>query len=126
MRLLLDTHTLLWSLSKPDRLTTEARRAIQEESNDVFVSIVSPWEIAIKKSRGNLHPPDDLEAQLEAKRFGLLPLSMPHTRAVESLPPHHGDPFDRMLIAQAQVEGMTLVTSDRDMRRYRVALLPAT
>lgn len=126
MRLLLDTHTLLWTLSKPERLANETRLAIQEARNEIFVSIVSPWEIAIKKSRGSLNPPDDLEAQLDGQRFGLLPVLMSHTRAVESLPPHHGDPFDRMLIAQAQVEGMTLVTSDHDMRRYQVTLLPAT
>lgn len=91
----------------------------------MFVSVVSPWEIAIKKSRGNLSPPDDLESQLDEKRFSLLPVSLPHTEAIEALPHHHGDPFDRMLVAQAQVEGLTLVTADRKITRYQVALLPA-
>ncbi len=125
MRLLLDTHALIWALTNPDRLSARAREQIRAESSDVFVSMVSPWEIGIKKSRGNMSPPDDLEAQLDQKRFALLPVSLSHTRAIESLPHHHGDPFDRMLVAQAQVEGLTIVTADRQIARYQVAVLPA-
>ena len=88
--------------------------------------MASPWEMAIKQALGNLTPPDDLEAQLEEMRFELLPIFLRHTRAVAALPHHHGDPFDRMLIAQAQVDGMTLVSSDREIRRYQVSLMPAT
>jgi PIN domain nuclease of toxin-antitoxin system len=116
---------LIWSLLTPDRLLDTTRKAIQDEANDVFVSIASPWEIAIKKSRGNLDPPDDLDAQLTEKRFSLLPISLVHTRAIESLPHHHGDPFDRMLVAQAQTDGMTIVTSDHRIARYRVAVMQA-
>ena len=126
MRLLLDTQVLIWSLLKPDRLLTGTMEAIQNEASDVFVSIVSPWEIAIKKSRGNLNPPDDLGVQIAEKRFSLLPVSLRHTSAVESLPRHHGDPFDRMLVAQAQTEGLTIVTSDRQIARYQVAIMQAT
>jgi PIN domain nuclease of toxin-antitoxin system len=126
LRLLLDTQVLIWSLLQPNRLLDATKEAIQDEANDVFVSIASPWEIAIKKSRGNLDPPADLEVQLAKKRFSLLPISLVHTRAIESLPHHHGDPFDRMLVAQAQTDGMTIVTSDHKIARYRVAVMRAS
>jgi PIN domain nuclease of toxin-antitoxin system len=125
LRLLLDTQVLIWALTKPERLSKEARSAIAASENRVFVSLASPWEMAIKTALGNLAPPDDLESQLSEKRFELLPIALRHTRAVASLPHHHRDPFDRMLIAQAQVDGMTLVTSDREIERYQVTLLPA-
>jgi len=125
LRLLLDTHTLLWTLVAPDRLSANATRAIAAEESEVFVSIVSPWEMAIAKALGRMNPPDNLEALLEKRRFALLPVSLRHTHVIETLPHHHRDPFDRMLIAQAQVEGLTIVTVDRTMRRYPVSLLPA-
>jgi len=126
LRLLLDTSVLLWTLLTPDRLLATPREAIEDGANEVFISIASPWEIAIKKSRRNLNPPDDLDVQLAEKRFSLLPISLQHTRAIESLPHHHGDPFDRMLIAQAQMDGLTIVTSDRKIARYQVAVMRAT
>lgn len=126
MRLLLDTQVLIWSLLSPDRLLATTREAIQDGANDVFVSIASPWEIAIKKSRGNLDPPDDLDVQLAEKCFSLLPISLRHTHAIESLPHHHGDPFDRMLVAQAQTDGLTIVTSDPKIARYQVAVMRAS
>lgn len=125
MKLLLDTHTLLWALLTPERLSKEATRAIAAEESEVFVSIVSPWEMAIAKALGRMDPPDNLEAQLEERRFALLPVSLRHTHVVGTLPHHHRDPFDRMLVAQAQVEGLTIVTVDRLLRRYPVSLLPA-
>ena len=125
MRLLLDTHTLLWTLVAPDRLSKNAAQAITAEESEVFVSIVSPWEMAIAKARGRMDPPNNLEAQFETRRFVLLPVSLRHTHVVETLPHHHRDPFDRMLVAQAQVEGLTIVTVDRLLRRYPVSLLPA-
>lgn len=125
MRLLLDTHTVLWTLVAPDRLSENARRAIAAEDSEVFVSIVSPWEMAIAKALGRMDPPDDLEAQLAERRFLLLPVSLRHTHVIEMLPHHHRDPFDRMLVAQAQVEGLTIVTVDRLLRRYPISLLPA-
>jgi PIN domain nuclease of toxin-antitoxin system len=125
VRLLLDTHALIWALTKPDRLSKAAREAIWNDANDIFVSVVSPWEMAIKQSHDRLRYPEDLEAQFDRMRFKLLPVSVQHAAAVGSMPHHHRDPFDRMLIAQAQVEGLTIVTSDREMQRYQVALLPA-
>lgn len=125
MKLLLDTNVLLWALTSPDRLSAAAAEAIEDVENRVYVSVVSPWEISIKTSRGNLPALNDLGPKLDDMHFDLLPIALPHAKAIESLPRHHGDPFDRMLIAQAQIEGLTIVTSDRQMRRYPVALLPA-
>jgi PIN domain nuclease of toxin-antitoxin system len=116
---------MLWTLTNPKRLSAKARAAIEAEENDVFVSVVSPWELAIKQSRGGPQPPDDLESQLDRQRFELLPVLLRHTRAIESMPHHHRDPFDRMLVAQAIVDGLTLVTADRKLRDYRVGLMPA-
>jgi len=125
LRLLLDTHVLLWAISDPDRLSAKASAAIAAEENEVFVSVVSPWEIAIKKSRNRIETPDDLDRGLEDSGFKLLPVLLRHTRAIESMPHHHRDPFDRMLVAQAVVDGLTLVTADRKLTRYATALMPA-
>ncbi|HEX3172705.1 MAG TPA: type II toxin-antitoxin system VapC family toxin [Solirubrobacterales bacterium] len=125
MRLLLDTNALLWILMAPDRLRKTTAEAIRSEESEVWASVVSPWEFAIKASHGKLRAPDDLSVRLDLARVSLLPISLRHADAVASLPHHHRDPFDRMLVAQAQVEGLTLVTSDRELARYQVALLPA-
>ena len=125
MRLLLDTHVMLWALSDPGRLSARARSAIAAEENEVFVSVISPWEIATKKSRNRIETPDDFNRGLESSRFKLLPVLLRHTRAIESMPHHHRDPFDRMLVAQAIVDGMTLVTADRKLTRYDAILMPA-
>lgn len=125
MRLLLDTHTLLWTLVEPTRLSAQATAAIAAAESEVFVSIVSPWEMAIAKARGRMNPPDDLATRLTQSRFELVPIQLRHLRAIESMPQHHRDPFDRMLIAQSQVDGLTLVSADRKMRQYPVSLLPA-
>lgn len=125
MKLLLDTHTTIWVFSAPHLLSAHARDAISAEENEVFVSVVSPWEIAIKRAKKRLRAPEDLDEAVEAHRFQLLPVLLRHTRAIGSMPNHHGDPFDRMLVAQAIVDGLTLVTSDRVLRRYPVSLLSA-
>ncbi len=125
MKLLLDTHTMIWAFSAPHLLSVQAREAISAEENEVFISVISPWEIAIKRSKKRLRAPKDLDDAVEAHRFQLLPVLLRHTRAIDSMPTHHGDPFDRMLVAQATVDGLTLVTSDRVLRRYPVSLLPA-
>jgi len=125
LRLLLDTHVVLWALSEPERLSGRARRAIEAAENDVLVSVVSPWELAIKGPREGLRPPDDLELQLGRQRFGLLPVLPRHTEPIESMPLRHRDPFDRMLVAQAVTDGLTIVTADRKLTSYQVSLLPA-
>jgi PIN domain nuclease of toxin-antitoxin system len=125
LRLLLDTHVVVWALSEPERLSERARRAIEAEENDVFVSVVSPWELAIKGPREGLKPPDDLELEMNRQRLEVLPVLWRHTHVIKSMPYHHSDPFDRMLVAQAIVDGLTVVTADRMLTRYQVSLMPA-
>jgi PIN domain nuclease of toxin-antitoxin system len=124
MRLLLDTHALLWWLAD-EGLSTQARDAIADPANFVAVSAASAWEISIKKALGKLAVPDDLEKQLKSGGFAALPISIAHAVAAGTLVRHHEDPFDRMLIAQALAEGLTIVTRDRRFTDYGVALLPA-
>lgn len=125
MRLLLDTHVLLWSLTEPRKLSGGARKALEDAGNEVFVSAVSGWEIAVKRTLGKLKAPDDLEAGITRHGFLLLNLTFPHAEHAGALPPHHGDPFDRMLVAQAQMEGLVLVTRDARISLYGVRTMAA-
>jgi PIN domain nuclease of toxin-antitoxin system len=124
VRLLLDTHALLWWLAD-EGLNASAREAIADPANLVAVSAASAWEISIKKSLGKLSAPDDLEQQVQEGGFVALPISLAHGVAAGLLPRHHEDPFDRMLIAQATAEGLTIVTRDKRFADYGVALLTA-
>jgi PIN domain nuclease of toxin-antitoxin system len=124
-RLLLDTHVLLWWLGDDSRLRADAAAAIADPATAVYVSAASAWEIAIKKTVGRLEAPDDLPAQLEHHGFAELPVSVAHALGVEVLPVYHPDPFDRLLVAQAMLEGLTIVTSDAQVRRYGVPTLAA-
>ncbi len=124
MRLLLDTHVLLWWLADRE-ISAGSRRAIADPTNDVAVSAASAWEISIKKALGKLVAPDDLEEQIQAGGFTPLPIRIDHAIAAGALPRHHDDPFDRMLIAQARTEQLTLVSRDDRFRDYDVVLLPA-
>jgi PIN domain nuclease of toxin-antitoxin system len=126
VRLLLDTNALIWTFGDPKRLSDHAADAIRNEANAVFVSVVSAWEIGVKRAKGKLELPGNLESMITEKKFDPLPMTLRHALAVESLPYQHHDPFDRMLVAQAQAEGLTLITSDREMRRYPIAVMPAT
>ena len=121
-RLLLDTHVFLWWRSDSRRLRAPARRAIAV-ADVVFVSAATAWEAALKIALGRLRVPDTIEAGVVDSGFEKLPIGFPHAEAAARLPPHHADPFDRMLVAQAQIEGLTLVTHDRRLGRYEVELL---
>lgn len=121
--MLLDTNALIWSLVQRERIPATAMDAIEDEANDVFVSVVSAWEIEIKAAKGKLRAPAGLEDALVAQGFESLPVAMLHAYSVESLPRYHRDPFDRMIVAQAHLEGMTIVTSDSEIRRYPVSVL---
>lgn len=123
MRLLLDTHTFLWWLSDWGEIDETARDAIADPGNEVFVSGVSGWEIAIKKARGRLVAPDSLGAMVEEKHFEHLPLTFEHAERAAALPMHHRDPFDRMLVAQAQAEDLVVVTRDERFRLYDVPIM---
>lgn len=123
MRLLLDTDTFLWWVSDWGEIDETTRDAIADPGNEVFVSAVSGWEIAVRKAQGRLVAPDNLSAVVEAKHFEHLPLTFAHAERAAALPMHHRDPFDRMLIAQAQTEGLVLVTRDQRIRLYDVATM---
>lgn len=125
MNLLLDTHVLIWWLADPGRLSERARSAIGDGGNIVFVSAVSVWEMAIKSALGKLRRPDDLEAQMKRERFEELPIRHAHAQAVGDLRLLHRDPFDRMLIAQARAESLTLVTDDAKVLGYGGQMLRA-
>jgi PIN domain nuclease of toxin-antitoxin system len=124
MRLLLDTHAFLWWLSDDRKLSTAARDAIREPHAIVHVSAASIWEIAIKAKLGRLGVRDsDLAAEIEANGFAELAITARHAQSAGALPRHHDDPFDRMLIAQAQMEDLIVITYDPKFRRYGVQLL---
>lgn len=125
MKLLLDTHTLIWVLADDPTLRPAARAAIVDPENLVFVSAVSVWEMAIKRGLGKLRVPDDVNAQITAHRFDPLAVTCEHAWAAGNLPDHHADPFDRMLISQAHLEGLTVVTRDRRFEAYGVASMDA-
>jgi PIN domain nuclease of toxin-antitoxin system len=122
VRLLLDTHIVLWWLSDSPRLAKSSKKLIARNA-EVFVSAATAWEIAIKKSLGKLQAPDDLEAALAANRFRELPIAVRHALAAGELSRHHEDPFDRLLVAQAQMENLTLLTSDERLQAYEVPVI---
>ena len=122
MKLLLDTHALIWWLKNDSTLFGGAKKAISNPDNLIFVSAASAWEIAIKKSLGKLDAPDDLETQIEKHNFQSLPITITHGVAVGKLPWHHKDPFDRIIIAQAICGSMTIVTRDKKFSLYEVSV----
>ncbi len=127
MRLLLDTHVFLWWIGDDSRLSLSAREAISVAENEVFLSVVSAWEISVKTRLGKLALPSDVDKflpdQIQRNAMTILPIGLAHALRVARLPLHHRDPFDRMLVAQAQSEKLTLVTADEAIRPYDVSLL---
>lgn len=121
MRLLLDTHVLLWAVLNDPRLTDAQRAAIGE--GDLYLSSASVWEIGIKRSLGKLDVPDDLFEVAVDAGCRPLPISWTHAEAAAALPQHHSDPFDRMLVAQARCEGLSLVSSDGKLAAYDVEIV---
>lgn len=124
MKLLLDTHVLIWAMSAPEKLGDQVRLAIEDSNNDVLVSIASLWEVAIKQRLGKLEV--DLSGMLAAIRqaeFRVLGIAAEHLLALVDPPMHHRDPFDRLLIAQAMVEDAAFISGDRVISRYPVRLL---
>ena len=124
MRLLLDTHIVLWWLVDDPSLPEEVNSLLDHEP-DVLVSVASLWEIGIKQSLGKIVAPDDLPERVRDSGFRELSIGFAHAIAAGRLPMIHRDPFDRMLVAQARCEGLTLVTRDPWCRRYDVPILPA-
>jgi len=126
VNLLLDTHILLWWLSDDARLPKPARQWIAHEAQSVFVSTASLWEIALKASKGKLRADlKEVHRQIERGDYIYLPVEPAHVLSLSKLPAHHADPFDRMLIAQASAENLSLLTCDADLKRYGHAVLLA-
>jgi len=123
MRLLVDTHALIWYLEGNKMLSAGRREVIVNANNEIFVSVVSLWEIAIKSSRGKLtisRSLSDIILQLDMQAINILGIERGHVLQVEKLPFHHHDPFDRMIIAQAKVEFLTIITHDRAFAAYDI------
>ncbi|ELR99567.1 type II toxin-antitoxin system VapC family toxin [Gloeocapsa sp. PCC 73106] len=125
MKLLLDTHALLWWLSDNPTIREEAKKAIASADNLVFVSAVSAWEISMKRAMGKLTAPENISEALVANLFQPLPISVEHGEKVGKLPSYHKDPFDRMLIAQALSENLIVVTRDSQFAPYGLDILRA-
>ncbi len=121
LRLLLDTHALLWVAE--GRLAPAARTAIEETAEQVFVSAATVWEIEIKRALDRIRAPEGVAELVDESGFERLAIGFEHAREAGRLPPHHGDPFDRVLIAQARLERLTLATGDEKIRRYDVPVL---
>lgn len=123
MRLLLDTQVALWFTEDSPRLTEPALTAIEDAANVILLSAVVPWEIAIKRALGKIDTSDEYLSLLRLAGARDLPITVAHAQAVERLPHHHRDPFDRILLAQARVEDATIVTSDARIASYDVPVL---
>ncbi len=127
MRILLDTHAFLWWVMDDPRLSTVARTIMADGNNDLFLSSASGWEISIKAQLGRLQLPPNLNdymvEQLQMNAIMVLPIELTHALQVYQLPSHHKDPFDRMLIAQSQLENMPLLSGDHMMAEYDVAII---
>jgi len=119
-RLLLDTHVLLWWLCDDENLGDQATQLIADARNEIFISAATTWEISIKKNMGLLEAPDDMDRIVEDEGFSKLPISLFHSEKAGGLPEIHRDPFDRMLIAQAQAEGLEIMTVDPEIPRYGI------
>jgi PIN domain nuclease of toxin-antitoxin system len=121
--LLVDTHALLWWRSDHRRIGARAHEAIADPGVSLFFGAASIWEIAIKRAQGKLDVPDDLLDTMQQRGFTELPVLSRHAIRAGALPSHHGDPFDRMLVAQAQIENLTLITNDQRIAAYEVPVL---
>lgn len=127
MRILVDTHCLLWALARPEALNVEAAALLSNRETEVVFSAASVWEIAIKSSLGKLGVSltngDSLFDIIDRQPLTPLPILHSHARQVASLPLHHGDPFDRLLIAQAQIESLPIMTADDQFLRYEIEII---
>lgn len=124
MRYLLDTHVLLWARSAPDKLSREAIAILESRESELHVSMATLWECAIKSSIGRLDVPNNFY-RIVASEYALIGMDIAHLEAYAGLPMHHRDPFDRLLIVQAQLAGLILLTRDRNIARYDVPIVMA-
>ena len=125
-RLLLDTHIILWWIGDAEQFGAATKIAISDPGTEIFYSAISEWEISVKEAKGKLKIDwREFDRLIKTNQFHSLAVTPNHGRVAGALPPVHGDPFDRMLVAQAQVEGLTLVTADRILEKYDVEILRA-
>jgi PIN domain nuclease of toxin-antitoxin system len=122
---LLDTHVLLWSLQQPERLSRSVLDIFRDAETKMVVSVAVLWEVAIKTAVGKLQAPPNLPDHLLSLGHEVLSVEAPHAWRVQTLPMHHHDPFDRLLVAQAQIEDLPLITHDRLLERYDVRIIRA-
>jgi PIN domain nuclease of toxin-antitoxin system len=125
VRLLLDTHSVIWWVTDDPTLSASARQAIADRRNSVHISVGTLWEIALKVNKGKLRLFDGFDAALDQEPFTRLDIAAPHVRAAAGLPMIHTDPFDRLLVAQSRIEQLTLVTRDSMLSQYGVVTLAA-
>ena len=125
MNLLLDTHVLLWWLDDHPSLSEKARASISNGENLIFVSSAVIWEVRIKQALGKLEIPPNFHQVLEQQAFEMLSITVEHAHAIGDLAAYHRDPFDRMLVAQARVEGFTVVTRDAIFEQYQIPIIKA-
>jgi PIN domain nuclease of toxin-antitoxin system len=125
MKFLLDTHSLLWTVFEPDKLSTEAQEIIADQNNIICVSLISLWEISIKQNIGRLDIPKEFFEVVSEGGFEILTLTMDQIRKYRTLPLHHRDPFDRMLIIQARQQKLIFITRDSEISKYDVEIVKA-
>lgn len=125
MKFLLDTHSLLWTVFEPDKLSTEAQKIIIDHNNIICVSLISLWEISIKQNIGRLDIPKEFFEVVSKGGFEMLGLTMDQIKKYRTLPLHHRDPFDRMLIVQARQQKLIFITRDSEISKYDVEIIKA-
>lgn len=125
MSYLLDTHTFIWWIEDNVNLSYQSKQIISNPNNLIFISAVNTWEITIKKSLGKLSVPGNLEEIIYQCGFDILPITIKHTLSIENLDKYHDDPFDRLLISQAMIENLTIITRDEKIIKYKVPYILA-
>ncbi|OGE65086.1 hypothetical protein A3I48_01385 [Candidatus Daviesbacteria bacterium RIFCSPLOWO2_02_FULL_36_7] len=125
MKYLLDTHVFIWWMEENKRLPAEIKSIIDDPLNNIFISVITPWEIVIKIKTKKLKVPKNYASYVLNGIFKLLPIEISHVLEVEKLPYIHKDPFDRILISQAKIEDLTLITSDQKIFKYKVSMIKA-
>lgn len=120
---LLDTHIFIWAMEESKRLPKDIKSKISDPNNKVFISVATAWEIIIKRMKNKLKAPKDIPGGIKTAGFRVLPIEITHVLGVEGLPLYHQDPFDRILIAQAKIEKLTLITSDKKFKKYNLSLI---
>jgi len=125
MRYLLDTHIFIWWMEKNKRLSKDIFNLLNNPQNQIFLSVASVWELIIKKAKKKLKTPKDVQGGIKASGFIPINIEMLHVLDLEKLPMHHNDPFDRIIISQAKIEHLTLITADKKIWKYNLALLKA-